>query len=217
MWATRTCCSGCQDTWVPATRDTVGDSSIKLKTGAGWGFVVCNRNGDGLREFFWPKKKPWAEQRKLFVHLLTKTWWEDWRTGEGSQGWVTRTWFLTLRITLGSLQWAGQTWKRLGPGFLCSLLLWWASKTLRKCPVQPGAKTRHLEQLVPADSSPESPLELAVQAKWMEQAQQRRSVLMEKDPSYPAEIEEYVSTLLDKMDMSTEDIKWEPKAGKFYH
>lgn len=48
-------------------------------------------------------------------------------------------------------------------------------------------------------------MELAVQAKWMEQAQQR-NVFMEKDPSYPEEIEEYVSTLLDKIDMSTEDI-----------
>lgn len=36
---------------------------------------------------------------------------------------------------------------------------------------------------------------------------------MEKNPSYSAEIEECVSTLLDKMDMSTEDISESLRLG----
>lgn len=36
---------------------------------------------------------------------------------------------------------------------------------------------------------------------------------MEKDPSYPVEIEECVSTLLDKMDMSIADISESLRLG----
>lgn len=42
---------------------------------------------------------------------------------------------------------------------------------------------------------------------------QRRPVLMEKDPSYPVEIEECVYTLLDKINMSTADISESLRLG----
>lgn len=68
MSATRTCYHGGQDTAVPATRDTVSGSSIKLKTGAGrlrlWG--LQQRVGIDSGNLFWPKKGPWPEQRTLF-------------------------------------------------------------------------------------------------------------------------------------------------------